>query len=68
MKLPDGCADADMSVAEYVARAMLMEEIKHTKRDFEKTWAEESHAWIANAESAIATLQNLGFLPDEWST
>lgn len=62
MKLPDGCADADMSVAEYVARAMLTEEIKHTRRDFEKTWAEESHAWIANAESAIETLDRLGFL------
>lgn len=42
-----------------VAKAMLRDELKKTPRRFDDVWADEAEAWLANADSALATVAEM---------
>lgn len=59
-----GIVPPGMSVAEFIARAMLMDALVRTgpSHPFDAVWEGTCRTWIAHAESALATLGRLDLL------
>jgi hypothetical protein len=44
-------------LVERMARAMLVDELQGTNRDFDQVWADEGPVWLKNAASALEVVR-----------
>lgn len=67
--VPPDILPPDMSLAEYIGRAMLLDALIRTgpTHPFDAVWEGTCRTWIAHAESALATLRRLDLLRDDGS-